>query len=121
LDGRLMRLPAFGAIAVDPAAMRMPEVSVSKDGERIRLMRGDFEIEVDAARGVVTKVGGVSMGPEGVGLLQWRRGGVTKRLDVTSVEVDDDIVAVHTASDEARVRIEVRIAGELDALDLRFT
>ncbi len=120
LDGQLRRLPAFGALVANPA-VRVPEVSVSNDGERIRLLRGDFEIEVDAARGVVTKVGGVSMGPEGVGLLQWRRAGVTRRLDVTSVEVIDDVVAVHTASDEARVRIEVRIAGELDALDLRFT
>src|SRR5690606_40363513 len=46
VDGQLTRLPAFGAIVVNPA-VRVPEVSVSKDGERIRLLRGDFEIEVD--------------------------------------------------------------------------
>src|SRR5690606_25401344 len=114
LDGQRMRLPAFGAVVAEPMAVRSPEVSVSPSDGRIRLLRGDFEVDVDAARGVVTRVGGVSMGPEGLGLLHWRRADVTRRFDVISVDVTDEAVTVHTAADEARVRIEVRIADELD-------
>lgn len=121
VDGRMVDVPTLGytvLTGVEPAAA---PVTVEEAGDVLTLRRGAFAVTVDRSHGVVTSVGEINCGPEGLGGLRRERGGHEERFTPTSVRVDRDRIIVlqrSPAGDE--VRVTIALAPERDAVDLSF-
>lgn len=123
----LVDVPAFGYAVVGKGAKRAVPTIVEDGSASVVLRRGALSVLVDKSRGVVTQITSADF-PNGVLRpeaplcdLQMTRGGIVDRLEQVSVRVEGERVVIRRGGrDNARVEIEVALAPELDAVDIRY-
>lgn len=124
MRGEVIRLGAFEAIAVPPPGSGLDtsrRVSVVRDGDELRLSRGAFEVVVDAATGSVLAIGDVRLRDDGLGPMSWVKDAAAQEFAVTEVAASDESIRVRREAGSAHVALELRLAGEIDALDIELT
>jgi alpha-mannosidase len=122
--GRAWTVPAFGTqvLSDHSASRRIAGVEHLEAEATLQLRRGDFEVVVDSVRGVVTAVGGLDCGPEGLGGLRWERDGQPEVFVAESVRRDgDDVLVERVAPGGDRVEVRISLAPEVDAVDLHVS
>lgn len=118
VDGRVVTLPAFAAAPVSVLSGRkVAATAVSESGDEVILTRGDFVIVVDAATGRVRRIGEHDLAG-GAGGLEWVRDGVREQWRVEEVRIESECVRVRRVAAGAWAEVTIRIAPEIDALDL---
>lgn len=122
LNGRRWSIPPLGVRVLDVTSDAVVDpVLVHRADGRVLLRRGDFEIVVDEARGVVTGVGDLSCGPAGLGNLRWVSSGEPWDFPPESVQVIGSTVVVERRGPAGQpVEVVFSMAPEADALDICF-
>lgn len=123
----LVDVPAFGYTVVGPDAKRAVPAKVEHESTTVVLRRGDFSVSVDKTHGVVTQIvskdfpNGVLQAEAPLCNLQMTRNGEVDRFEQVKVQIDEErIVIERRGRDDARVFVEVALAAELDAVDIRY-
>lgn len=124
----LVDLPAFGYTVVGPDTKHAVPVKVEDEATTVVLRRGTLSVSVDKKRGVITQIisedfpQGVLRAEAPLCTLQMTRGGEVDRFEQVKVEVDAECIAIERQGhDGARVIVEVTLAAELDAVDIRYS
>jgi len=124
----LAELPACGYAVVDSEAQDAAPVVADLTPDTASLSRGPLRVTVDRKRGVITQIVSTDF-PQGVladGLtlcdLQMTHGGAVDTFDGVEVIVSGErITIVRTGRGGAAVTIELSLAPEIDAVDVRYS
>ena len=128
-------LPPMGYTVVDnfDALAAVPAVEVDEDGTNVSLRRGDLSVTVDRERGLIVQIKDAHF-PDGalaqacpLGRLEMTHSGTVETFRLAAVAVVDDqasgqpaILIRRATADGAEISILVRLAPELDAVDVSY-
>jgi alpha-mannosidase len=124
----LVDVPGFGYTVIGTETRRAVPVTIEEDASSVVLRRGALSISVDKNRGLVTQITSEDF-PHGVlhaeaplCTLQMTRAGEVDHFDQVDVQVEGErIVIDRRGRDGARVIVEVTLAAEIDAVDIRYS